>query len=690
MPFSLDAHALKRVQMKRGVLARRVAIASLALGAISALPASAQTTVQPEPGLDHYYKAQRWMPLRLTLMNQGPPTKVEVRARFSSGSEGAQEYRLPERDLQSSANRAHTLYMRAPFHYSTQPITVDLYREGKRINRMTPSLALVPDGEWLIAGIGPGATTLKQLTTLNLTANQAAPSLRPAMYRGSQNSRFNVAVLETGKVPDRWQGLDAADVVVLSGVSQRDFSPDQLTALRDYVCSGGRLIVTGGVNWNRLATPFFNDLLPVTVTGGKTVQSLSEATSITRREGIPTGAIPIVVSTAKPGARVKMGAGGSPGVVTGPKGMGFVTFIAFDPSLPPLKNWDHLDDFWREIILDKPAMSALQAILGTEDQNETYGYNIGLQRLADSPFAISQLDIPAFYIVAFFLLSYIIVLVPVNYFVLKARDKKEYAWLTTPLIVAVFTVGAYMIGYGFKGGRSLVVKVGVVEAREGQDTAPSMTYAGLFSPRKTGYALRLDPNDVTGQSAATLLSEPFDDRSKERLQVSQDEAQRIEDFSVDMWAMRVIRGDGLVRIGKGVSAAFRPNGKQVTGTIRNDTPFTLESCFLVHQNQLTPLETLGPGRIAEVKYDAPTGPAPGSILPGTLLTKIQGNSETSRIRRALLTPLCGSTGPAQSGWGSPTYPILVGWIKEPLTPLQVDDRAPREQAANLMIVHLGP
>lgn len=644
--------------------------------------------MQPEPGLDHYYKAQKWMPLRLTLMNQGSPTKVEVRARFSSGSEGSQEYRLPERELQASANRAHTLYMRAPFHYSTQPITVDFYREGKRINRLQPSLSLIPDGEWLVAGIGPGAASLKQLTTLTLNSNQAAPGVRP-MYRGQQNSRINVAVLEPAKVPDRWQGLDAADVVVISGASQRDLTPDQLTAIRDYVCGGGRLVVTGGVNWNRLATPFFNELLPVRVTGGKTVSSLPEAAQIARTGSGPSGAIAVAVASAKPGASVRMSAGGSPAVVRAPKGMGSVTFIAFDPSLPPLKNWDHMDEFWREIIIEKPPISALQAIVGTEDQSEMYGYNPGLQRLADSPYAISQLDIPAFYIVAFFLLSYIIVLVPVNYFVLKAKDKKEYAWLTTPLIVAVFTIGAYMIGYGFKGGRSLVVKVGVVEARAGQDTAPSLTYAGLFSPRKTGYDLRLAPNDTSGQSAATLLSEPFDDRSKERLQVAQDEAQRIEGFSVDMWAMRVIRGDGLVRIGKGFNASLRADGKQITGTLRNDTPFTLENCFLVHQNELIPLETLTPGRVANLKYKAPSGAASGSVLPGSLLTKVQGNDETSRVRRALLTPLCGSTGPAQNGWSSPQYPLLVGWIKEPLTPLEVDDRAPRQQAANLMIVHLG-
>ena len=108
------------------------------------------------------------------------------------------------------------------------------------------------------------------------------------------------------------------------------------------------------------------------------------------------------------------------------------------------------------------------------DDNSQFGYGRysgAPTRLADAPFAIPQLDIPAFYVVALFLLAYIVVLVPVNYFVLKAKDKKEYAWLTTPAIVLVFSFGAYLIGYGFKGGRTLVVKAGLI--RIGGSSSPS-------------------------------------------------------------------------------------------------------------------------------------------------------------------------------------------------------------------------
>src|ERR1051325_3926895 len=97
---------------------------------LAAPPAFAQATASAEAGLNRYYKAQHWIPVQVALTNQGAPAKVEVRGRFATGMAGAQESRLPERTLQSGANQVHTLYMRAPASYATQPLVVELLRDG--------------------------------------------------------------------------------------------------------------------------------------------------------------------------------------------------------------------------------------------------------------------------------------------------------------------------------------------------------------------------------------------------------------------------------------------------------------------------------------------------------------------------------------------------------------------------------
>ena len=659
---------------------------ALMLGTLFPQPARAQTTVEPTAGLGGYYRSQRWLPLQAVLTNQGTPTRVEVRARFAVGVEDAHEYRIPERTLQSGAIQGHTLYIQAPRSYSAQTLIVDLYRDGRLLNTVRPQLEIVGEGNWLVVGIGP-TSSLIQLTTVTLKAQQAS-EIRGGMP-GSMNQtpRIKVATLAPGKAPDRWQGLQAADLVVLGDVSERDFTPEQMSALTDYVTSGGKLVITGGVNWNRLTTPAFADLLPVRVRGSTTASSLPGLRGMARPD-LPPGRFALCQAVHKPGSRVLAEQGDTPLVVEGRHGSGRVVYLAFDPQRPPFTVWGGVNEMWKSILLDRGDSAILPAITMNEgDYNEYQGLGSGQARLAESPYSISQLDIPAFYVVALFLLSYIVVLVPVNYYFLKARDKKEYAWLTTPAIVALFSVGAYLIGYGFKGGRTLVVKVAVIEAHAGERTAAGLAYAGIFSPRKAGYDVQSAHSGGAGaDAAATLLSEPPSARAG-GLRILQDDTQRIHDMQIDMWAMRVIKAEGITRLGNGISARREPRGKQVTWTVRNDSPYSLDDCYAVLGGTSVPVRPLPAGQQISFTETPGSYTGGGTMLPQDLVSKARGGREELRVKRALLRPLCEPYQGA-GAWVPPQHPMLVGWVREPVMTLQVNGAAPRERGAALMVVHL--
>ncbi|HTE19022.1 MAG TPA: hypothetical protein VK689_11665, partial [Armatimonadota bacterium] len=402
-----------------------------------AMPARAQTTVSADAGLGQYYKSQHWVPVPITLTNQGAPARVEVRARFSQGTEGVQEYRIPERVLQNNANERHVLYMKGPRSYAAQTLVVELYREGRLLNVVRPRLALVNQPEWLVYGVGPPEFTaaLNLMSTVTQTRPPGSLGMMgngmmggmPGVATGvPQPARINVGLVEPAAMPDRWHGFDAADMVVLGPASERDFTPDQLAALRDYVSGGGTLVITGGVNWNRLSAPFFADLLPVRVTGAGTLSSATGLRKLgaagNRPASLPAGAFAVSVGAPKAGATVEASEGGTPLVVSGRKGSGRVLFLAFDPAQPPFREWAGTRDLWKNLLTGEEGAAILPAIAASEEVDPNW-YSGGMSprgqtRLADAPYSIPQLDIPAFYIVALFLLAYIIVLVPVNYFVL--------------------------------------------------------------------------------------------------------------------------------------------------------------------------------------------------------------------------------------------------------------------------------
>ena len=98
--------------------------AGVVLGLGTPKPARAQATVNAEAGLGGWYKPQQWVPVQVTDMNQGAPTRMEVRARFQTG-DTAPVHRIPELRLAGSANERRTLYLRAPASYSAQSLVVE-------------------------------------------------------------------------------------------------------------------------------------------------------------------------------------------------------------------------------------------------------------------------------------------------------------------------------------------------------------------------------------------------------------------------------------------------------------------------------------------------------------------------------------------------------------------------------------
>jgi len=114
----------------------------------------------------------------------------------------------------------------------------------------------------------------------------------------------------------------------------------------------------------------------------------------------------VCAATPKPGADVVLGDAANPWMAIGRKGSGRVIYLAWDPSLPPFRGWDGASEFWKSLLTEPFGMGTSQVIASisqTEERSENpYGVyaNAGGSRLADAPFSISQLDIPAFYVVA--------------------------------------------------------------------------------------------------------------------------------------------------------------------------------------------------------------------------------------------------------------------------------------------------
>ena len=69
-----------------------------------------------------------------------------------------------------------------------------------------------------------------------------------------------------------------------------------------------------------------------------------------------------------------------------------------------------------------------------------------------------------------------------NYLVLRWLDRREWAWVTIPTLIAVFTVGAFGFGNALRGSDVILHEIAIVRGAPGTDRGPRLVvHRGLLA-----------------------------------------------------------------------------------------------------------------------------------------------------------------------------------------------------------------
>ncbi|MDQ2800035.1 MAG: hypothetical protein M3Y13_10365, partial [Armatimonadota bacterium] len=330
-----------------------------------------------------------------------------------------------------------------------------------------------------------------------------------------------------------------------------------------------------------------------------------------------------------------------------------------------------------------------------------------------------SLDAPPTGIIGFFLLAYVLILVPINYLVLKRLDRKEWAWVTIPVLVLLFAAGTYGVGYAAKGGSLFLNRAAIIETTAGQRQAGVYADLGLFSPRRTNYDVSLaDPNALS--AIPNAREDDYANRYQRRGSnlensygqtrfVQAGQGATLHDVSVNMWAMRAFDVQTTTDLGGTIDAALTDAGPPlgVHGTIANHTSHALSECALLCNGQWQSLGDLPPGAVKPVSsWGRFNGGVQHFQIP-TLSGRIDKDdpqSDVSQRMKAALAEFARSLGDGSNSNGyygnnspPPVYQprqgeaILIGWNHEPNlagpSP-SVDGKTGRENDVSLVVVHL--
>lgn len=603
-------------------------------------------------GFDGYYKDGLWLPVRVTVENNGPDVSGSLEIDNPRGFTNSET--LFARSLDLSTQSRRELFLHVAPESPANSIKVALRSEGQELKSLNARVTALAAGSLLYGVLAGSPSSFNQL--LQITPVSGSPYL----------AQLDLADLPPQ--PFAWQSLD---VLVLSDVDTGALTAEQRDALANWVASGGQLMVMGGPAWQKTAAGV-QGLLPLVPNAARTVTDLSALATFAGVAEAPAEEALIATGDLTPEAVTLLEMDGAPIIAARRMGFGQVVYFAADPAFAPLKGWAGLEGLFRRVLsapIDRPSWAGGMT-------------NWGQAQTAVG--ALPNLQLPNPLLICGFLGFYLVIVGPLNYLALRLIKRREFAWFTIPGIVTVFSVSAYVIGYFVIGGRAILHQLSIVQVWPNVEQARVDQAVGVFSPRRTTYTVEFAPGFLARQMPNT--SGPV----ASALRVEQGDTTQLSGIRTDIASVQGFVAQGFVpapRFDSTLRIEVNGGSSQLMGDVINQSPLTLRDAVLLAPGSALRLGDFGPGQAQQISlllsnvraapaattsilpYSAGPSSSYGSTYyPGyydTTIDDIVGNaayySDRESYRRYSLLSAAINTYTGYGGIGRGTGVYLAGW-----------------------------
>lgn len=628
-------------------------------GAQAAMPEQAnQVTISAQAGFDYYCQIDAWMPVRVTVENNGADIDGLITIQMDDYY-GGRHLTSEHIVLGTVARKEVTLYI-TPMGYASE-IGVTLTEGNKELAAVTASMDCLANTD-IIYGV----------LSDNLSAFTILGDLDPVTGRGV------VANLELVDIPTDSRGMEALDVLVISDVDSGALSEGQRQAIVEWTETGGSLIVTGGPGWQKTAAGL-GKVLPFKPEGTREGVSLEPLGKLAQWQDYP--AETAIGTRGVPTEDAQVISDGSGAVLAAwkPVGAGMAVYLGVDPSLEPLKGWDGM-------------IAVYKALL--QNNGDQAGWVTGFRdwySASQAAATLPGLRLPSALLICGFLALYVAAIGPVNYFILVKLKKRELAWLSIPLVVVFFSGCAILLGLVNRGERAILNRVAVVRVYPGAETAQVDGVVGVYAPARATFDLVLGDGFM-----AHPMPQSYSFNGEDWDVLVDNGETHLPGYRVDVGVVRSFAMEGQVSAPKfSHTLTLTPQGDamKLAGTVVNDSGLALQDAVILGPGAVFPLGDFGPGESKEINLlleraematdqehpiyssaNSATSPTGYSYYYGsdTTVTDIVGSisyyDDPLLYRRySLVAGLLNSTSSGVSGRGGGIY--LSGWVDA--SPLEV-------------------
>lgn len=690
--------------------ARKGILPVLAISAYLLLPAAPcrpDLNLQTSVGFDNAVRIGAWAPATVTIKGTGvtAQSQVQIVVSVPPPTPGTVIYARPV-DLHAGAVDEQIPLAYLPQEYIRPDGTrARLVVEGRvAAEQPVPEASVVGPTQPLLVALTRDRSGFAYLhrVDLGLPHWPRTATLSAQFSAGGSNNRASnpcvIAYPAPSTLPVCPEAYSAADCVILGDLPMDALTDAQWASLIQWVRDGGELVVSGVADINRLRDPRISGLLPLIP---QDTRQLARLTGLAERYRVSTAFGPATIITGRPkaDADVICSQKGIPLVLARREGCGVIVFTSFDLASPAVAAWPGAEDLWREILrLRNPELTA-SAIVEAEMRwpaspfGRGFGPEGSLHALGDALAGSRATGAPGAGFVGLYLASYILCLVPVNYLLLRKKDRREWAWITAPLVVLAFSIGAYGVGYALRGSSLRVGYATILEGAPGQRSLRALTLATIFSPAPAKYDLGTsDPQTVT-QAVSFVLFE-IGVRARD-LFVDEGPGHGVRGVAIPMWSTRSFSLVSHADLGGVIAAAFIPGVPEGTVRITNNTPHRITNCAVTYRAATVNLGTLDPFTTKQASLRVAPAEPWGRISLGPALEygaytnysrtyQRSSSSQEDQIRQALAIAVAANT--AQIDGADPL--LFTGWIDGDVTGLKIAPARGVVTGCTLLAIHV--
>lgn len=565
-----------------------------------------------EPLGDGIARGDAWIGFRVEIENLGAADQGTLYLAQDEGPESI-GYQRPI-ELPEGARKSVVLLAR-PAGYGA-PVVV-LETPGGRRAVVPVAWRRVDDDAVTIGVLGDDPVGLNGVAT---TRAEGVPGTRPRALADAPRA-VRTGLIPLSGVPTHSAALFGYDWLVWTRADPTRLDPAQVAALGHFVAAGGNLLLTVTDTAAAVRASPVAEWLPVEL--GE-LRDLPDADALLTALGAPpVGPVAVAVPhAALRGDRISWvrasAADGEPLWVSGRYGLGTVHVLLADLRTAPLAGAPR-DATWRALLSIEKLPPDLPPGLGAALRIDPPMYDCAWgghewqspielwtgtlrERLNDIP-GVAPLPLPW---VLGFALVYLLLIGPVDWFVLRALGRQPLTWVTFPITIVVFS-GIALVGTSItKGSQSVMRQVQLVDQLPGTGLWRGTTFVGLFATRKTTVKLTsgFDDGVVVPLEQSGFLADP-------RVEVGEGPGSEL--YGAETWSLSYHRTAWVADSPGTVTLRRARGGYQV----RNGLTVPLRSARLVQGARLLrDIGDLQPGETRTVDLsDAPATDA--TVPPGT-------------------------------------------------------------------------